>query len=182
MKKKIKKKGQEVKEELRELSPFLSQLKEKPAPFRIPEDYFEKMQQEVFSKIHSEELAPKTSEPADIVRRINSWISSLSWLFYPKLAVVFASVLILVVAGYLALFNEPGGAIPKEFADLSTTEVSAYVDKNLDKFDDDELSENIALSEDASILPDEKIGDEEISRYLDDVLDDIAPEELEDLF
>lgn len=182
MKKKTKKKGQEVKEELRALSPFLSQLKEKPVPFRIPEDYFEKMQQEVFSKIHSEALAPKTSEPTNIVRRFNSWISSLSWLFQPKLAVAFASVLILAVASYLAFFDESGAAMPKEFADLSTTEVSAYVDKNLDKFDDDELSENIALSEDASILPDENIGKEEINRYLDDVLDDIAPEELEDLF
>jgi len=63
-------KKETLQEELKSLSPFLQQQKQRPESMHVPEDYFDQLEDAIFSKLESEgALRPALSPPRRRIAR-----------------------------------------------------------------------------------------------------------------
>ena len=171
-----------IREELKGLSPLLSKMKEDNGqPFRAPEGYFQGLPDEVLRRARAEEGLVRESRPVAHNRRVGAW---LQWLLFPRRAVGLAMALLLIVVGaYLVWPRSAGYNLGEALAGISVEEAEAYVSENIGDFELEVLLDVAVVSaEDVpqiELLPD--VGEEDIDRYLDEVLDDISLDELEEL-
>ena len=172
----------EIREELQRLSPLLSKMKEDgKQPFRAPEGYFQGLPEEVLRRAKAEEGLVRESRPVAQNRKVGAW---LQWLLFPRRAVGLAMALLLVAAGTYLFWPRSASYNPEEaLAGISVEEAQAYVSENIGDFELEVLLDAAVVSaEDVpqiELLPD--VGQEDIDRYLDEVLDDISLDELEEL-
>jgi hypothetical protein len=106
--------------ELREVSPFLADLKAKQAetePFRLPKFYFEQLTDTVLAKATSvdqktiaekskgtpEEKSGQAPQYFGLSARLNGFLATI---FQPKLALAFASLVLVATAGWYALTHQ----------------------------------------------------------------------------
>ncbi len=162
-----------IREELEELSPFLSKMKGKGDGMKMPEGYFDQLSENVLKQIHQEGVQEAPVEkPAG-----PNWLDRLAegfWaLFQPRLAVAFATVALLLAAGWF-LLRQPA-------TELDADELESYIVANLDGFDTEMLMEVSFENEDWNLLQDTDWNDEAIEEYLEDHLDEIDDLDLENL-
>ena len=97
------KRKNEIREELKELSPFLLDMKDKGDGFKVPKNYFKTLPDEVLKKVQE---AP---EPMASDSKMSLWdecIYYIQWLFNkPQGVMTLASVAILMVAGIFFFQN-----------------------------------------------------------------------------
>lgn len=184
------KKDQEMlDDELENLSPRLRALRRQDDGFRLPADYFEGLESAVFQQINAlgarRQPAPPTEKPG-------FW-NALAWLWQPRLAMAFGTVLVLAVAAWWLLRPNAAPAptvIPLAQIELTLEEAEAYVQANLHDFEPEQLAA-LAMLEDEppepATTPDKpkkttpkaqvELSDEELELLLDDLSD----EELEQM-
>jgi len=114
-----------IHEELQNISPLLTQMKGEKEGYKVPHLYFENLQYKVLTKVA--EQPEKTSVFAR--------------LFRPRVLAMFASLLLVLLAGMLVLNNVESTEVAT-LDNISTEALALYVDENIDDLDLEVLLEN----------------------------------------
>lgn len=173
-----------IKDELNELSPFLAKLRKSDDGFEVPEDYFQSFESNLMARIKAEEEVKNWSPSATTSTESTqpaSWMSKvLTWLKTPQISISFAMVLVIIVAISVILQpTMPNGAtaemisVEEAISDISTEEMLAYVEANVEQFDETLLSEVVEIE----VVEDIKV--EETIQVETPTLETIETEELE---
>lgn len=159
-----------IREELEKWSPRLSALKQQSAPpFRVPDHYFHRLTNEIMEQVS---LEPQPARPARGPRRLTGLWALLS----PRLAAGLAAVTVLLIAAVLWLRPAGGERQAPPATELTTEEMTDYIAAHIDEF---ELEMLAAAAGGETATPREN---EELDRYLDEIIDDLELEDLEELF
>lgn len=113
-----------IQDELKDIAPLLAKMKGKEDGYTVPHLYFESLQDKVLA------AATKETEKISIFTRF----------FQPRIVAMFASIAVLLVAG-IFLLNQTENEKVATLEDISTEELSLYMDENIDNFDLDLLFE-----------------------------------------
>ncbi len=164
----------EVREELEQLSSRLARLKEQQKqPFDLPHNYFRELPEEVMARIRSEE------SPSGWWPELSARIAALWRLRY---AALLATVAVLAAVGFWQLNRPAESELRAEdiFASITAEEADAYIRSNIDDFAN-ELVLEVSQTPSAKSPSASSLEEHEIEEYLNDALEDLDPEELEDL-
>ncbi|MDX1477986.1 MAG: hypothetical protein R3301_09805 [Saprospiraceae bacterium] len=169
----MEKKPQSVIDELRQIAPDLAEVP-RDEPWQVPHNYFRELPDAVMHRIRDEAARPGLV--ARFQQEVAGWLASLR---QPRVALVYASVLALVVAAvFIQPFAGPGDGL---LADIPTDEALEYVLNNLDDYAPSEI---YALGDPGALnfadLQD--LSDQELDEALDVILDDLDTESLEEIF
>jgi hypothetical protein len=169
----------EIKEELNNLSPMLHKLKEQDEPFKVPQGYFNRFQEDLLGQLKETE---QSENKAPAPWSFQTLLDQLAWLLQPRMALALSSVLIVLVAGWF-LFNKNTESHNQElnFAALSVEEIQQYIDSNLDDFDEETVQQVAQDNQTIQMIPHNGIDTKELDQYLNDMMEDLDPEDLEEL-
>lgn len=173
----MKRPDEDIRRELEELSPRLLQMKEQGEAFKVPEDYFQRLQEEVLGKVQQEPQSVPES---------NRWAArlweSVQFLFQPRWALSLASIAIVVTLVGLWFFQSPSNTtatLSTELAKVDQEALNRYIQANLHEFDTETLMEFAASQEGAASFED--LTPEELDQYMDEVIQDLDTETLKEL-
>jgi hypothetical protein len=172
----------ELWDELESISPILAKMKGEREGFQVPKDYFKSLPDEVLGKLGQNASAPSPSWLERLLRPLQS-------IWEPKYVLATASALaILVVA--VCFFKKPPAkleALPVaaiQAADIPDDALHAYLADNIEDIDEELIVEAKFDGKEpqtkTSIVP--QPSPEELDEYLNEVIDEIDPEDLEDFF
>jgi hypothetical protein len=175
------KKDDNIKEELKNISPFLASLRKPDEGFEVPKDYFQNFESNLMARIKAEEAVEawgisETEQP--LMPNLN-WLQSIwAWMTQPQIGVSLLAMVVIVGIGFAVFqINEKNAA---QFADLSTDEalaslnvddVSQYVEDNVDDFSEELLISNLEniVEKNITTLPVEtELQINEIQEYIED--------------
>ena len=175
----------ECEDELREISPFLADLKknkEGEEPFRTPKFYFDTLADKVMEKAVAKPIiTPQYQVRPSFFEMAQKWLASV---MQPRYAIGFATVALLAVGGWF--FIQKNQQNVDSFA--SNEEIHQYIADNIDDFDEALLLEQGFLADSDALNPEqnakgniEKINasDDEIEQYLKDNIDEKDLKELQ---
>ncbi len=168
-------KKHEIRKELEDIAPRLSELKKEQEGFRVPENYFGQMQQEVLERINAgKELSVVHSN----TRIIPLFRQTRFWLKVAGFALVLAA------ATYWFLPDEDSRT-NAYLAGFTPEEATEYVQNNFDEFDLDVMLE-VAQLDPVELFPAQNAADnnlplKDIDQYIDEIIDDFDLEELEEM-
>ncbi len=161
----------DIHNELNELSPFLADKLKAKDGFVVPDNYFETLSENILKetvpiqeplKAHSTVSVPKES----LMDRLANAIQAL---LQPRMAMGFASVLLLLFAGIYFFQQDTKTADP--FITFSASDVEKYIEENIDRYDINSLVEaDILQSDDFDFNDVDQMKQDEIDTYLDDIL------------
>lgn len=158
----------EIQDELDELSPFLSELKQQETGMGVPEHYFDFLTASVMEQVV---LIPKSS--ASVLPKAKPvWYA---FLFNERIWSGLAMTLLLMVT-ILFFRNQPIADEPT-FAEISSEEAVIYIAAHLEDFETSLFTEGDFIEE----MEAAKIEDEEIDLYLEEIIEDLDTETLEEL-
>lgn len=172
----------ELREELRQLSPLLHELKAKPGNgMPVPEGYFERLPEKIMDRIRQETAAQSAPE------RRPSWMDWLqeqaALILQPRYAMALASLALLLVAGWYFL-GSGNGQDCQNIACLDIEELQTYIQNNLHSFSTDMIleagGENAAW--DQVGLPIQDMDASELDPILEESLEQLDAQEIEALF
>lgn len=171
--------NKEIKKELEEIAPMLGKLKDEKSSFRVPENYFQDMQEDVFSKLNT--VVEEEKVPSFWEKFIIDSIATLQLLLQPKPILRLAAVALVITAGVYIFQKGPQAGGQQEYlADISSEEVMEYVNDNIDDFELADVVEAADINgEGLYSVP--EIEDEISDEYLDEIIDDFEIEELEEM-
>ena len=160
-----------IKDELKEQAPFLSQkLRETEGGFKVPDGYFESL---------SDKILQQVKEEANVATVVQLPSSTASVIPVKKkspfrMVAVAASILLMIVASLWFIPQSSGSNNPlAELENYSEAEVLQYLDDNMDDFGFEHLVESGILSEtDVDFNDISNFSDEETDFYLESLLDD----------
>ncbi len=178
----------EFEDELREISPFLADLKkskEGEEPFRTPKFYFDTLSDKVMEKAIAKPVIPPQysthSAHLSLFELAQEWVASI---MQPRYAIGFATVALLAIGSWF--FIQKNQQNVDSFA--STEEIHQYIADNIDDFDEALLLEHGVLADSDVLNPEQnakenmdKINatDDEIEQYLKEHLDEKDLKELQ---
>lgn len=174
----------EIREELKKLSPFLLDMKDKGEGFKVPKNYFKSLPDEVLKQIQ-ETPNPVVAKPK--MNLLDECIFYIKWLMKPQRAMVLAAAVVLIIAGVF-LFND--GAVSDEntlvseettiqLEELSMEELEAYVHNNIEEFGEEIFVEaGESLEKDPLIFDFDAEADDAI---INDLLDEMDLSDFEDI-
>lgn len=174
----MKRPDEDIRKELEELSPNLLKLKEQGDGFRLPEDYFQRMQKEVLDKAQ----AGSQPSPTKNIGWLDRFFEPLQFLFQPRWALSLATIALLVTLGVVWLYqSQPAAesALSAELAKLDPESLNAYIQANLHEFDAETLLEFASNQENQPSFED--LTPEDLDQYLDDVIQEMDAESLKEL-
>jgi len=158
---------EEIKKELEELNLRLPKKPERTIE-DLPRDYFANMQQSVLNS-----LKPTPAQVPSFWERISA---QLAQLLTPRPALAMASLAALVVAYFI--FIKPSDTLESPtFANISEEVVDAYMDQNLEEFDEGLFVD--LFSEEEIFLLEEEANEEDV--FLEEAIYEFDISELEEL-
>jgi len=173
----------DMRKELEGLSPRLLKLKEQGEGFKIPDNYFQNLQAQVFEKIQAGEPAPESRKIAPAPNWLNQLVEQLQMLMQPRWAIGFATVALLIAVG-IGWLNRQNQVDPQslntELAKVDPQSINAYIQDNLHEFDTETLMEFASNKEDTHLIFN-KMKPEELNHYLDENLQELDDEILKEL-
>ena len=172
-------KKDDIREELREHSPFLSKLKDQEEAFKVPKGYFKSLPDEIMRQIKAEEnpISPQSSPSI-----LDQLINQLQWLLQPRPALALASIAVLIAIGISFLGSDNIPTTENDlWADISSEEINQYVASNIEDFDTDLLIETGNIDPDWELNTMEDLEEEELDMIIDELIDDISLEDIEDV-
>lgn len=128
-----------LKKELEEHAPLLAHLKGRPEGFQVPEQYFQKLSDDIMQQVEPLLPTPPAKQP-------ERWLDYLLVLFQPRVALAFASIIGLVIAGWYMLDTATSNPC-QDLACLTSEEVHAYIDAHIDQFSTGTILEAGAISD-----------------------------------
>jgi hypothetical protein len=171
---------EELRKELQAMSPFLEVMKTDKEGFKVPENYFSSLADEVLWKLKSEPTPVEVNAPIG-----KSWLEQLDSLLraflQPRLVLTLASVAVIIVARIF--FISPLFQPQDEFASLSNGEIQQYLINHAHELDPETLVELTEQQKptnqdiDPLLLP-----SKEIEQYLDELSNGVDPAALEEIF
>jgi hypothetical protein len=168
-----------VHQELAELSPLLQELRQKPEGYQVPEGYFATMQNEVLQQIKAENaLITSTNIPKKENKLANWWnqlLTEMEWLIRPQYAVAFASLALLLTAGWF--FIKPNVNNDAAYTEPSIEEIDLYLEENVEDIDTEQLTAAVAEIE----HPIKKESNQNSPSSDNKKLQDAKPEELDEI-
>lgn len=175
----------ECEDELKEISPFLADLKKNKMgkePFKTPKFYFETLADKVIQQSNAQTSIPPQYEARPrLFDMIAGWVSSI---MQPRLAIGFASLAVLIMMFFFMYEKN----VPPVDTFASHEEIHQYITENIDDFDEslflehDNLAESdIFNSENMLKVNSDKnnISADEIEQYLKEQMDGSDVYELE---
>ncbi|TNE58744.1 MAG: hypothetical protein EP344_09745 [Bacteroidetes bacterium] len=165
--------------ELDELAPFLKSLRQGDDGHRVPPQYFENLESEVFS--HLDAIGAKRKPLAAAPRpSLWQWLQSL---WQPRAALAFAGVLVLALAAWWYFQPKADYAFSPELANVSITPEDAeiYLMDNLMELDPEQIAAVLPGENLPGITLDPPSGNSSDTRNSPATTLEIAPEDLEDL-
>ena len=167
-------------DELKNISPWLRDMKRPDDGFQIPEGYFETLEDRVFARIEAEGLRQTPAMQA---------LRGGRWWQQPRVMLAAAAVFCAVLAAVWLLRPQPQAVAAA--ADLSAEEMEDYVLENVHDFDVEQLAAMAGeAAAEAAEMPDAPAegedkkpaaGDEFAPEDVDKLLDDMSAEELESI-
>ena len=171
----MKEERENIRKELEEISPFLSQWKqsERPEGFDVPPAYFQELPDRLIKILKAEEQL-STDRPSFW----NTITQTLSHLLQPRYVAGLATVALLVIAGLLASDRTGDASVPDDmFNSLTAEEVSTYIYSNLDEFEERMVLEAAKEYRELSLLPPTMLDDEDLEELIREI-DEASIEEL----
>lgn len=137
--------------ELEQLSPLLLEIRKKPEGFQVPEDYFAKLQSSVLTQVKDEKTLVLNQNIAQqkATDKPSLWtllIEQIEWLIRPKYAIAFASVVVMIMAGWFLLKPEANSNC-NTLACVSDDEIHQYLEENIDEVETEQLWKSIENEE-----------------------------------
>jgi hypothetical protein len=170
----------ELREELKEMSPFLLYMKRKNEGFKVPKDYF---------RILPDELLERVRQEAKPVPARRSWLEQFAGFFQsllqPRYAVALVTVAVLLAAGIFLLKPDtpPTANLPLvnvTLDDISDETLQAYIYENIRYIDKNLILETHFAGLES--LPLQQVAPkpsvDEMEKYLEDDLDNLDLEDL----
>lgn len=175
----------QLKEELKELSPWLLSMKEQGDGLKVPANYFEKLKEDVLARVKQPEPEP-VPQPAT-PGWLDTLLENIRARFQPRYRLAYAfAALVVLVAAILVLRTQNDHTNSLEamaLENVSSEELLEYIGNHLDDFaPEDLLTARPEGAEDLSLpqlvpAPDES----EIEDYLDGIMHDIDVEDIESI-
>lgn len=157
----------EIQDELGELSPFLSELKQEETGMNVPEHYFDFLTESVMEQVA---LIPKVA-PSSSSTTQEPWYA---FLFDKRILSGLAMTLVLLLTT-LFFRNQP--ANQPSIAEISSEEAAIYIAAHLEDFETTLFTEGDFIEE----INDAELNEEEIDLYLEEVIEELDIEILEQL-
>jgi len=151
-------KKEELQKELASIAPLLAQQKRKSTSFKVPENYFEQLEQQVMEQVKAAPSAKTTTK----VRTLPLWVARVAALF-------------LLVGGGVWLWQSSSNTSDL-LADISPTEINQYITDNLHEFEEDLLFNKNNLS---NGWLNQEFSKKEINIYLEEYIEELEAEDLE---
>ena len=161
----------EIKEELQEIAPFLSEI-EKKEVFKVPHNYFEQLPDEIMAQLKTKQ---NTQRKIAGLPWWNQFVEIILPFFQARIVMAMASIALIVASFFYLNQNDVEN-------NISSMQYLAYIEENMDDFEEEmifELSQNMEIGMD--ILLDIKIENQDLDTYLDDVIEDLDDSTLEEL-
>ncbi|GAB4252265.1 MAG: hypothetical protein Kow0027_16850 [Saprospiraceae bacterium] len=171
----------QLNEELKELSPWLLSMKEQEDGFKVPVDYFDRLQDEVLQKVQQPTVASEPAAP----NWLDELLERIQALFQPRyrLAYAFAAVLVLVAAIWVMNTQTDAYTNMEAMAleEVPSDELLDYINNHLEDFASEDLIQTRSLNDEGMSLPQllPSPDDSEIEEYLDEIMHDIDVEDIE---
>jgi hypothetical protein len=133
----------EYEEELKELSPFLSDLKKQSPrePFRTPRLYFDNLADKVVEQAKNETVVakapPQYNTRPTVLNRIKSWLSAV---LEPRMALSVCTLALILGAGWYVINQQKtptSGIADSEM--VTQEEMHNYIHENIDEFKEEEI-------------------------------------------
>ena len=167
-------------DELKNISPWLHDMKRPDDGFNIPEGYFDTLENRVFARIEAEGLRQVPAMQA---------VRGGQWWVQPRVLMAAAAVFCAVLAAVWLLRPQPQAEMAA--VDLSVEDVEDYVLENVHDFDENQLAsiqpEGFSEMMEAPTAPTENqgkvpsAGDEFTPEDVEKLLNDMSDEELESI-
>ena len=165
-------KKNEIRDELKKLSPFLSDIK-KENSFKVPQNYFKSLPEKVLEQVQpTTNTSEKKTTQVGWMERL---MENIALLFQPKFAVGFATATILVIAA-LYFVQKPTDQIDGSYNSIA----SQYVSENIDEFDIEMLWE-ASVFENGESNFDNGYDINNTDEYFEEIIDELDDSELEKL-
>ena len=169
-----------IQKELKELSPFLLEHKNKFEGYDVPKNYFKSLPDEIIKQLN---IVPEKT-----VEEKENWFvqltQSIQYFFQPRYALAYASVALLLIAGVFFIKNIDGEN-PSEITavallnDVSDEVLNEYISANIGEFDETILTEELADNMDSPLPGLDFENDDEL---MDELIEGLDMEDLEELF
>ena len=177
-----------MREELKELSPFLADRLGEEEGFKVPKNYFKALPDEVLGRLREEmKSAPVQS----------SWLDGMTVFFQnlwqPRLTWAVASAAVLIAAAVWLCTNDgaetPAGqqiAMDEALENIPDEDIHAYLFQNIEEVDNDLLISVTSIEKvEQKVKPLSKIAPEpdadEMEKYLEENIEDLDLEDLEEV-
>lgn len=136
-------------DELNEHAPFLNELRQKEDGLRVPEGYFNGVEDDVFRQL---DAIGARRKPAAFgkTREERSWWQFMQSLWQPRIALAAAGATVLVIAGWWYFSDSPAQSAGQEFASttISAEDAESYLLENLLELEPNQI---------AMILPEDEL-------------------------
>jgi len=178
---KVMKSKQQLQDELNEHAPGLNEFRHKDSGMRVPEGYFDSLENSVFAQI---EAIGATRRPVVLKKQGRSWWQFLQSLWQPHVALAFAGVLAVVFAAWWFWGKS---ATEVQYAHITPEDAETYLRENLMELDPDQLAVVLPAEQAPAIIlenGDENAPDEPLHLSPEDmehILRDLSEEELNQL-
>lgn len=167
-----------------ELPPFLRETKEKGDGFKVPEAYFEELEDAVFKRL---EAGGDMRRP---IMKVSKRSGSFPLFIRPRTAMALAAGMALVLAA-IWFFNQPAAVPSQQMAAVELTEedLESYLLDNVHEFDPEQLAalntneiiETSSENNNDSPKKNQPAADDIHPDDLDHILDEMTDEELEQI-
>lgn len=177
----VMKNKQQLQDELNEHAPGLNAFRHKDSGMRVPEGYFESLENSVFAQI---EAIGATRRPVVLKKQPLSWWQFLQSLWQPKVALAFAGVLAVVFATWW-FWSRPVTDVP--YAHITPEDAEIYLRENLMELDPEQLAVVLPAEQSPAIMLENADGtapEEPLHlspEDLEHMLRDLSDEELDQL-
>lgn len=165
---------EDFEEELRNLSPFLADLKKqkKTDGFKTPKYYFDTLADKVIENAQPKtEVKPVYVAQPSLATRVSEWLAGL---MQPRMALAYATVLFLAVGGWYFFKSTQAQTMDNctELACLPQEEIKTYISDNINEFDEEMLVGNASIAENTEGSSLRHLDEKEVEQYLIDNLNE----------
>lgn len=158
----------DIRKELQEIAPKLSQLGKKN-PFTVPDFYFQSLPEKLLQRVRNEPL-PWTERWEAVLNQF------FLRIFQPRYALTFATCLVALAVSIGFLKNREVQYPSAQLSEISTEEIDAYILSDFDDYELVALNGMADIMNTAEIIP-KNITEQELNEYLNDNIDNQTIEE-----
>ena len=172
-------KKNEIRQELEEIAPLLKDIQIDKNGFRVPENYFTQLQDDVMHRVNSVPEAA-ISAPSFLQKMLRDSAHTINWLLQPRYVLRVAGLGLVLALGIYLFFLKSATSEKEYLANITPAEVTEYVNQHIDEFELDDMIE-VSEIDPSSFSPVAGSSDEFPEEYINDIIDDFNLDELQEI-